>query len=311
VSRDLRPKPESTESPAPVRDIPRGLVKGARPKQWSKNILVFAAPGAAGVLTHGDALGRAIAAFVIFCALASGTYFINDVVDAPADRHHPVKRLRPVASGMLPVPWAVAAGVILMVGGLAGSAALSWRFVVVAATYLGVQFAYTLWLKHEPVLDLAAVASGFVLRAIAGGVAVGLPISQWFLIVATFGAMLMVTGKRYAEHHQLGDQRGNHRRSLDSYSEPFLRGVMHISAAVATTAYCFWAFEKESALRVHKDPIFFQLSIVPFVLAILRYAYMVDSGHGGQPEDVLYSDRVLQLIGVVWVAVFALGVYAS
>jgi decaprenyl-phosphate phosphoribosyltransferase len=311
VSRDLGPKAISAETPAPVRDIPRGLLLGARPKQWVKNILVFAAPGAAGVLTHGDVLGRAVAAFVIFCALASGTYFINDVIDAPADRHHPVKRLRPVASGMLPVRWAVMAGVILLVGGLAASAALGWRFVVVSATYVGVQFAYTLWLKHEPVLDLAAVASGFVLRAIAGGVAIPVPISQWFLIVATFGAMLMVTGKRYAEHRQLGDERGNHRPALDSYSETFLRGVMHISAAVATAAYCIWAFERESALHVHKDPIFFQLSIVPFVLAILRYYYMVDSGHGGQPEDVLFSDRVLQVIGVVWVGIFALGVYAS
>jgi decaprenyl-phosphate phosphoribosyltransferase len=310
VSSDLRPKEESTEAPTAVRDVPRGLIKGARPKQWIKNLLVFAAPGAAGVLTHGDALGRAVAAFAIFCALSSGTYFLNDVVDAPADRNHPVKRLRPVASGMLPVSWAISAGVVLLVAGLATSAALGWRFVVVSATYVGVQFAYSLWLKHEPVFDLAAVASGFVLRAIAGGVAVGLPISQWFLIVATFGAMLMVTGKRYAEHHQLGEERGNHRPALDSYNEPFLRGVMNISAAVATTAYCLWAFERESA-HVHKDPIFFQLSIVPFVLAILRYAYMVETGHGAQPEDIPYSDRVLQLVAVVWVAIFALGVYTS
>jgi decaprenyl-phosphate phosphoribosyltransferase len=150
-----------------------------------------------------------------------------------------------------------------------------------------------------------------VLRAIAGGVAVGLPISQWFLIVTTFGAMLMVTGKRYAEHRQLGEERGNHRPTLDSYSEPFLRGVMNISAAVATTAYCLWAFENGSTLHVHKDPIFYELSIVPFVLAILRYAYVVESGRGAQPEDVLYSDRVLQLVAVAWVAIFALGVYAS
>jgi decaprenyl-phosphate phosphoribosyltransferase len=297
--------------PHPRGGLLNGLIRTARPKQWVKNVLVFAAPGAAGVLGHSDALLRSVGAFAIFCCLASGTYFLNDAVDAPADRHHPVKRRRPVAAGTVPVRLAALVGVGLLVAGLAASLGLGWRMLVVSASYVTIQFAYSVRLKHEPVFDLACVASGFVLRAIAGAVAVPLPISQWFLIVATFGSLMMVTGKRYAEHVQLGERRGSHRRSLDSYSEEFLRGITLLSAAVATTAYCLWAFERESALHRHQSPIFYQLSIVPFILGILRYAYLVDTGHGGQPEDLILSDRTLQLVAIAWVALFALGVYVT
>jgi decaprenyl-phosphate phosphoribosyltransferase len=284
----------------------------ARPKQALKNVLVLAAPGAAGVLTHGDALLRAGGAFLVFSAVATGTYFLNDVADAEADRRHPVKMHRPVAAGVISPAMAVAVGTVLVLAGVGASAALGWRLVVVTAVYVGVQAAYTLRLKHEAVFDLACVASGFVLRAIAGGVAVGVPISQWFLIVATFGSMMMVTGKRLAEHRELGDERGAHRRSLDQYSEDFLRVVSAVSAAVCLTAYCLWALERPTQLlHPAADPIFFQLSIVPFVLAILRYGFMVESGHGSRPEEVVVSDRLLQLMGVAWLVSFALGVYAS
>jgi len=286
-----------------------GLLRAARPKQWIKNILVFAAPGAAGVLTHGDALARAAAAFAIFCAVASGTYLLNDTIDARADRLHPLKRHRPVASGVVPRRTAAAVGSAMLALGVGVSAVLGWRLVVVVASYVAVQVAYSLRLKHEPIFDLAAVASGFVLRAIAGGVATGVPISQWFLIVAMFGSLMMVTGKRAAEHAELGDARGSHRATLGAYSEAFLRAVLVISAAVAVTAYCLWAFEKQAALGAGGDGIWFQLSIVPFILAILRYAFIVDGGHGGQPTEVVLSDRALQVTGLVWLALFGLGVY--
>jgi decaprenyl-phosphate phosphoribosyltransferase len=140
-------------------------------------------------------------------------------------------------------------------------------------------------------------------------VAGGLPISQWFLIVASFGSMLMVTGKRFAEHQQLGQQRGSHRPSLDAYSEAFLRGMMYLSAAVATTAYCLWAFQKQSQQHTPGSGIVLELSIVPFVLGILRYAYLADIGQGARPEDVVLSDHTMQLVVAVWVALFALGSY--
>jgi decaprenyl-phosphate phosphoribosyltransferase len=300
---------------APARaaalSLARQLLRAGRPKQWSKNVLVLAAPFAGGVLTNSEAVRRVCAAFAIFCCLASATYLLNDVVDAPADRRHPVKRLRPVASGDLSVPPALATSLALFAAALAGSSALGWRMIVVSATYVAIQFAYCLWLKHEPVFDLSCVAAGFVLRAIGGGVAAHLPISEWFLIVATFGAMLMVTGKRFAEYRQLGDQRGAHRRSLDSYSETFLQGIVYMSAAVATTAYCLWAFQRQAQVHGHPNGILFQLSIVPFVLGILRYALQIDAGRGSTPEDVVFSDRALQAVGLVWLALFGVGVYAN
>jgi decaprenyl-phosphate phosphoribosyltransferase len=289
--------------------LPGGLLRTARPKQWLKNVLVFAAPGAAGVLTHRDAFLDALAAFGIFCVVSSGVYFLNDALDVDADRRHPRKRLRPVAAGVVSLRLARVLGASLVVVGLGLSALLAWKFLVVLVVYVTVQFAYTVWLKHEPVLDLAAVASGFVLRAIAGGVAVGVPISEWFLIVATFGSLFMVTGKRVADHTDLGDQRGAVRSTLATYSLNFLRFVLIMSATVTITAYCLWAFENATAVLHTHHGIWFQLSIVPFTLAMLRYGLLIDQGHGGAPEDVVLGDRMLQSLAVLWVVAFALGVY--
>lgn len=286
--------------------LPGGLVRTARPKQWVKNVLVFAAPGAAGVLGHARPFLRSLLAFAIFTLVASGTYFWNDTLDIDADRVHPRKRHRPVAAGVVSVMLARLVGTGLVVAGLALSAVLGWKFTMVIAIYLAVQLGYTLWLKHEPILDLAAVAAGFVLRAIAGGLAVPVPISEWFLIVATFGSLFMVTGKRGAEHTVMGEAGAAHRATLAVYTPSFLRSILITASTVTITAYCLWAFENQKA--VHHG-IWFQLSIVPFVLAMLRYGFLLDQGHGGQPEDVVLGDRVLQILAVLWVAVFALGVY--
>lgn len=302
---------EATEQQQLAEGTARGLLRAVRPKHWTKNVLVLAAPAAAGVIGHASDIERAAAAFVIFCALASGTYLLNDTLDAEADRHHPVKRNRPVAAGTVSTRSAVSSGLVLLGAGIGASILLGWRMVVVSAAYVAVQAAYSLWLKHEPIFDLACVAAGFVLRAIAGGVALGLRISEWFLIVAMFGALLMVTGKRLAEHRQLGDRKGAHRPSLDAYSESFLRGSVLISAAVATTAYCLWAFEKQAQLHHPGMSIFFELSIVPFLLGIQRYAYVVDRGGGGRPEDLVFSDRALIIVGAVWLVLLGIGVYAT
>lgn len=288
-----------------------GLVRTARPKQWAKNVLVFAAPGAAGVLTHRQPLIDATATFLIFSAVASGVYFVNDALDAEADRHHPRKRTRPVAAGLIGVRQAQAIGIALVAVGLALSVLVSVKLLLVLAIYVGVQVAYSLWLKHEAVLDLAAVASGFVLRAIAGAVAVGVPISQWFLIVATFGSLFMVTGKRFADLSESDDSQIAGRPVLSTYSAAYLRSVLTISATVTITAYCLWAFENVKAITVRQGhaALCFQLSIVPFTLALLRYGLLVDQGEGGAPEDVVLGDRLLLGLAAVWAVLFALGVY--
>jgi decaprenyl-phosphate phosphoribosyltransferase len=289
----------------------KGLVRTARPKQWSKNVLVFAAPGAAGVLTHGAALGRSVATFGVFCVVASGTYFLNDALDVEADRQHPTKRMRPMAAGVFSPRMGLTIGVLLLAVGVGAGAAVGWKLAVVLAIYVSVQFAYSYYLKHQPIYDLAAVAAGFVLRAIAGGVAAQVPVSEWFLIVATFGSLLMVTGKRVAEHSELGDGRGAHRRSLDAYTLTFLNVVLAISAGGAILGYCLWAFSLQTALQHHHDPIWYQLSIVPVIIALLRYAFMVESGKGAKPEELVLADRSLQVLGAAWAVLFALGVYAS
>ena len=306
-----RPSVEEDRAPlAGWRSTPLGgLLRSARPKQWVKNVLVFAAPGAAGVLSHRHALLEALAAFGLFTLVASGVYYLNDVADVDSDRRHPIKRLRPVAAGVVGSRLVVILGVAFVAAGLGLAGLVSWKLVVVLAIYVAVQFGYAAWLKHEPILDLAAVASGFVLRAIAGGVAVGVPISEWFLIVATFGSLFMVTGKRVVEHVTLGDARGSVRATLDAYSLNFLRSVLIISATVTITAYCLWAFENARAVLHSHTGIWFQLSIVPFTLAMLRYGLLIDQGHGGQPEDVVLGDRVLQSLAVLWALLFALGVY--
>lgn len=304
-----RPAAASPPGDAPPDRTPslaRSLLRTARPKQWAKNVLVFAAPAAAGVLSEPDELARTLAAFVAFCLAASGTYFLNDALDADADRHHPVKRSRPIAAGDLSVGTAKVVAVVLMLAALGLSAPFnSGKLALVVGGYIAITVSYSVWLKHEPVVDLGAVAAGFVLRAIAGGVATDVPLSDWFLIVAGAGSLFMVTGKRHAEQLELGDASAGHRSTLGEYSAAYLNYVRAVTSGVAITAYCLWAFENAAAVG---DVFWFRLSIVPFVAAVLRYALVVEQGGGGAPEEIVLGDRVLQLFGVLWVASFAIGV---
>ena len=282
------------------------LVRLARPKQWVKNVLVIAAPGAAGVLGNGTALARTAIAFTCFCLAASGTYFLNDALDVDADRRHPTKRHRPIASGEVSSRTAITGGVLLLTSAIALSFAARWQLSLVVGGYFLQTVVYSVWLKHEAVLDLACVASGFVLRTIAGGVAVGVSISPWFLIVAGSASLFMVTGKRHAEMVELGEHAGGHRLTLDMYSRGFLSYVRAVASSVTVLAYCLWAFEKSATVG---SPLWFELSIVPFVLGILRYALLLEQGRGGAPEELVLSDRVLLAMGAMWAVFFALAVH--
>lgn len=290
------------------RGLPMALLRLARPQQWPKNVLVLAAPGAAGVLLEGRSIIKTLIAFVCFCLAASGTYCWNDAFDVHADRMHPKKRMRPVASGEVSVATAKRFGSVLLVVGIAFSFVATWHLAIVVAGYVMLTLAYSTWLKHEPVLDLATVAAGFVLRTVAGGVAVGVSISNWFLIVAASGALFIVTGKRSAEHNELGEDAGLHRRALAQYSTAYLGYVRAVSSTIAILAYCLWAFDVSNRSG---NPVWFQLAIIPFVLGVLRYALLLDRGEGGAPEEVLLRDRVLLLIGLAWVVCFGIAVAGS
>jgi decaprenyl-phosphate phosphoribosyltransferase len=282
------------------------LLRACRPRQWVKNVLVAAAPAAAGVLTHPEVLGEVAGAFVCFCMLSSATYLLNDVHDRAEDRAHPRTRARPVATGELPVRIAVIAAIVLGLGGLALAAAVRPALAGVGAAYLLLTASYSLWWRRVAVADIAAVAGGFVLRALAGGAATSVGISRWFLIVTSFGALFLVSGKRYAELREQGPGQSA-RASLRAYSEPYLRGVLTLTAAVTTMAYCLWAFQRAP----HAGLSWYELTIVPFVLWLLRYGLLLDQGAGQAPEELVLRDGFLLAMSVAWLVVFMCGVYVG
>jgi len=302
---ELRP----LDAPEPRGSLLRALLRTARPKQWSKNVLVFAAPGANGSLGQGTALAHTLIAFVCFCLAASGTYFLNDAADVDSDRRHPTKHNRPVASGAVSVGLARTVGVVLVLLAIAVAFTARWELAVTIAGYVAITTLYSSVLKQIAVVDIVAVASGFVLRAVAGVTATGVPISDWFLIVASFGSLFMVAGKRHAERVEMGEHAAEVRATLGEYSDNFLAYLRAVSSGTVFVAYSIWAFEK--AQEAHLSVPWYQLSIVPFVLGVLRYALLVDQGQGAAPEDVVLTDRPLQVIGLLWVAVFSLGIYGS
>jgi decaprenyl-phosphate phosphoribosyltransferase len=287
-----------------------GLVRTARPKQWMKNVLVFAAPGAAGVLDNAADVAATLAAFVAFCLAASGMYFWNDALDVAADRMHPTKRFRPVAAGTISVGTAQLVGTLLVVLALGAAAATGrWQTVVVVAAYVVLVMLYSVWLKHVAVVDIVTVASGFVLRAAGGAVAVDVPMSSWFVLVTVFGSLFIVSGKRYAELREIGDTAPAVRSTLADYSMSYLRIVLIVSCGAALVSYCQWAFEIQNGSD--GDWPFYELSIVPMLTALLRYALVLEQGRGAAPEDVFAGDRVLQLLGLAWVVLFGLAVYVQ
>jgi decaprenyl-phosphate phosphoribosyltransferase len=299
--------PETAAPVAPQipKNLPAGLLKAVRPRQWVKNVLVLAAPVAAGKVGELSVLGDAAVAFVAFCLAASGIYLINDALDVEADREHPRKRYRPIAAGVVPVRLAYALAVMLLLAGLAVALVASWQLLVVIAVYEAVQLAYCFGLKHQPVLDICIVASGFLLRAMAGGLAAGLPLSQWFLLVAAFGSLFMVSGKRYAEMRVAEQTGAKIRKALESYTSTYLRFVWTMSATAVILSYGLWAFQ----LNQTSHSVWSVISMVPFTVAVLRYAVDVDGGVAGEPEEIALKDRVLQVLALAWVVSIGISVY--
>lgn len=285
--------------------VATGLIRAARPRQWVKNVLVLAAPIAAGVIAQPDVLAACAVAFGSFSLAASGVYLVNDARDVEADRAHPTKRGRPIAAGVVGVGMAYAVAVVLLAAALGLSLLASPLLLAVIAVYEAVQLAYCLGLKHQPVLDICIVASGFLLRGIAGGVAVGIELSQWFLLVAAFGSLFMVSGKRYAELRLVEGTGTEIRRSLLGYTPSYLRFVWTLSATAVVLAYSLWAFE----LKANGNGTWAMISVVPFTVAVLRYAVDVDGGLAGEPEDIALADRVLQLLAGAWLVSVAISVY--
>jgi decaprenyl-phosphate phosphoribosyltransferase len=296
---------ETTEVAVRRSRVP-ATVRAMRPRQWVKNLLVLAAPLAAGRLFEPAVIKGTALAFVAFCLISAAVYLVNDVRDVAEDRQHPTKRFRPIAAGELKPATALVLAAVLGACGLALGFLVSMPLGITMVVYVALQLLYSAYLKHLPVVDLAMVASAFLLRAIAGGVATGIPLSQWFLLVAAFGSFFMVAGKRYSEMKALGGDAGT-RRSLTRYSESYLRFAWMMAAVMVLISYSLWAFENRGngALGVPWTAI----SIAPFTLGLLQYALEVDAGTADEPEEVVLNDRVLQGLGVVWVAVISAAVF--
>jgi decaprenyl-phosphate phosphoribosyltransferase len=254
-------------------------------------------------LSEAEVLGPTLVALAAFVLASAGTYLLNDVADRDEDARHPIKRSRPIASGVVPYRLAAAVGVALLAAAVALPLTIDAPALMgVIAAYVVITAAYSAWLKHIALIDLVAVASGFVLRAVAGAAATDLTLSKWFLIVASFGSLYVVANKRFAELRAGLDRT---RPALAVYTPDLLREIRFTSAAVTIAAYVLWAFENAELLGASA---LFELSIVPFVLALYRYALVVDHGAGEAPEQIFRQDRPIQVLALVWAILFAVAV---
>jgi len=283
----------------------RALVSAARPRQWVKNVLVLAVPAAAKDLGHPHVLRNTVIAFVAFCLASSGTYLLNDAADVESDRLHPSKRFRPLAARHVSIRTAQLAAVVAIAAACGVSVIASVELFGVVAGYVLLPFVYSRHFKHVPVFDVALVASGFFLRAVAGGVASHLFVSRWFLIIAGAGSLFLVSGKRYAELNLEHDPEHATRPVLTQYTAEYLRGLLSTTAGVTVIAYCLWAFE--GSANQHPSG-WTAVSAIPFVLGIMRYGLLLEQGHGEEPEQVVMGDRTLLAIAASWVALFAFSV---
>jgi decaprenyl-phosphate phosphoribosyltransferase len=281
------------------------LLRACRPRQWSKNLLVLAAPAAAGVIDRPLVAAQAAGALLVMCLLSSSTYLVNDVRDVQQDRLHPRKRTRPVAAGEISPRLALRTAAALALAGIVLATAIAPGLGAVGCCYLALTASYSLWLRHVVVLDVLAIAAGFVLRALAGGVATDIYLSRWFVIVTGCCAVFLVAAKRYAELREHTEPRVATRATLRRYSLGYLRLTLLSTAAVAGVAYTGWAFTRPAHV------VWYGLSIVPFVLWLSRYAVLIGAGAGQAPEELILRDRTLLALSLLWGCLFLGGVYVG
>jgi 4-hydroxybenzoate polyprenyltransferase len=290
------------------RSLALNLLLSLRPSQWVKNLLVFAGVLFGLRLFDVTAVARATAAFGIFCLLSGVVYLINDVVDRDSDRLHPLKKRRPIASGALPVPAAVMSAIVLGGLALAAAFALGLTFFAVAAAYTALLTLYSGLLKHIVIIDVLTIAVGFVLRAVAGAVAIDVSISQWLLVCTILLALFISLAKRRHEIVLLADGAVGHRPILDQYSPYLLDQMIAVVTASTLIAYVFYTISPETEQKFGTPLLGLT---VPFPLyGILRYLYLVHQREGGgSPADLLLTDRPLLLCVTLWAMSVALIIY--
>lgn len=297
------PGVSSARAPARLRD----LVELLRPTQWVKNVVIFAGPAAGLKLSSAVSVGQAIVAFVVFCLVASATYAINDVLDRKADASHPTKRDRPVARGAIRPPLALGmAFVLVSAGALLGTLLLNSGFTAVLLLYFAMTLTYSLFLKERVILDVIIVATGFVLRAWAGSLAVGVATSEWLVACVFTLCLFMGFGKRRCEIAMFGNinDAAQHRRTLLRYTPDLLNHLITVSAGIAVITFLLYTMDTGShPAPFHKEYLFYSLPIV--VYGIFRFAMLTETGVYSGPTQIVLKDRPLLGAILLW-AVFAL-----
>lgn len=282
------------------------VVRSLRPKQWPKNLLVFAGLVFTYNLLNPDMLSRVILSFVAFCALSSAGYLWNDLRDAPADRLHPIKRHRPIASGQMPPALAATLAVALGVAGLSLALALGSAFLLVASLYMLLTLTYSIWLKHLVLIDVFGISAGFVLRAVGGAVVIGVPVSPWLYVCTVLVSLFLGFGKRRNELELMESGAAGHRKNLEQYSVELLDQLILIVASVTIMAYSLYTFSAENLPRDHS-----MMMTIPLVLyGMFRYLYLVRvQRKGGAPEDLLLTDPGLLGTAIAWMALSVIILY--
>ena len=292
----------------PAGSLAVSLVLSLRPSQWTKNLIIFAGLIFGQRLLDPGAIGHAVAAFVVFCALSGVVYLINDVADREADRIHPLKRFRPIASGEVPVATAIGLALVLGCAALIAAFLLRFEFGIVAAAYVGLLAMYSGPLKHIVIIDVLTIAIGFVLRAAAGAIVIAEPVSHWLLIVTILLALFLALSKRRHELVLLADGATSHRRILQEYSPYLLDQMISVVTASTLVAYAFYTVSPETIQKFNTDKLGLTL---PFPLyGIFRYLYLVHQKEGGgSPSDMLLNDKPLLVCVALWAMTVALVIY--
>lgn len=305
-----RVEPRSGVLPGEGRSLPASLLLSLRPAQWTKNLIVFAAVMFGGRLLDPNALLRSIEAFAIFCLLSGAVYLVNDVADREADRQHPLKRGRPIASGALPVSIALGTASILALLSLIWAVALGSSFAVLAGAYLVLQSLYSGPLKHIVIIDVLTIAIGFVLRAAAGAAVIAVAFSEWLLILTILLALFLALSKRRHELVLLADGATNHRPILQEYSPYLLDQMISVVTASTLVAYAIYTVSPETIEKFHTNKLGLTL---PFPLyGIFRYLYLVhQKDGGGSPSEMLQNDRPLLVCVALWAGTVAVIIYGA
>lgn len=272
-----------------------------RPLQWLKNLMLLFPPFLGGTLLQDDFISRSIFPLVAFCLASSATYVVNDLADCDADREHPVKKHRPLPSGDASSRVALMLAVLFLSTALFLAASVSGTFFGLLLGYLAVSFLYSIYFKNYAIIDLFCIASGFIIRLLAGGAAFGVTISEWLFLTVFLLALFLSTGKRNGEQRSLGMQAGQHRKALLEYPAGFLDGLLFMTGSAVLVTYTMYVISRQSPLLLYSVPL--------CCFGLLRYIMRVQSGNGGDPTESLTRDLPLFIVGISWAILVGLGIY--